>query len=118
MATLPIVAPLTAHVAVACSWLEAGASRILEQVAPTTADLLRWWFQQDCVDTRTVNFHDGQRQTILHTIYAHEVIGAGTLSELYQKLAPEALLTARRPQEATRGETACSASHSSTAIGT
>lgn len=100
---LPLVKPLATRVAQVCAGLDTGAASILEQVTPVTADLLRWWFQQDCVDARAVNFHDGQRQAILHTIFAHEVLGAGSLAELYQTLAPEALLGARRLEEVTRG---------------
>jgi len=79
--------------------LEKGSAPILERVTPLTADLLRWWFQQDCCDTRGVNFHDGQRQAILHTIYAHEILQPETLVDLYQKLAAEELLTARRLEQ-------------------
>lgn len=99
----PLVKPLAERVALACAGLESGAAPILEQVTPVTADLLRWWFQQDCIDARAVNFHAGQRQAILHAIYAHEVLGAGSLTGLYQALAPEALLTAKRLEEVTRG---------------
>src|SRR6185312_14019984 len=66
------------------------------------ADLLRWWFQQDCVDARAGNFHNGQRQAILHAIYAHEVLQSESLVDLYQKLAAEDLLTARRLEEVLR----------------
>lgn len=82
--------------------MEKGAAPILEKVSPVTADLLRWWFQQDCMDARNQNFHEGQREAILHTIYAHEVLRAETLVDLYQKLAAEDLLTARRMEEVLR----------------
>lgn len=82
--------------------LEAGNAPILEKVTPVTADLLRWWFQQDCMDGRSINFHVGQRQALLNTIYAHEVLQPETLVDLYQKLAAEDLLTARRLEEVTR----------------
>ena len=49
-----------------------------------------------------VNFHEGQRQAILHTIYAHEVLQPETLVDLYQKIAAEDLLTARRLEEVQR----------------
>ena len=96
---LPLVKALTPRLQVECAGLESGHAPILEKVTPVTADLLRWWFQQDCCDTRPVNFHDGQRQAILHTIYAHEILQPETLVELYQKLAAEDLLTARRLEE-------------------
>jgi type III restriction enzyme len=96
---LPLVKALTPRLQAECAGLESGNAPILEKVTPVTADLLRWWFQQDCCDTRPVNFHDGQRQAILHTIYAHEILQPETLVDLYQKLAAEDLLTARRLEE-------------------
>ena len=99
---LPLVRALSSRIATECAGLESGSAPMLEKVSPVTADLLRWWFQQDCVDARAVNFHLGQRQAILHAIYAHEVLRAETLVELYQKLAAEDLLTARRLEEVLR----------------
>jgi type III restriction enzyme len=96
---LPLVKSLTPRLQAECAGLESGTAPILEKVTPVTAELLRWWFQQDCCDTRPVNFHDGQRQAILHTIYAHESLQPETLVDLYQKLAAEDLLTARRMEE-------------------
>ncbi|MBI5688307.1 MAG: DEAD/DEAH box helicase family protein [Verrucomicrobia bacterium] len=96
---LPLVKALSPRVQAECAGLESGNAPILEKVTPVTADLLRWWFQQDCIDGRGVNFHEGQRQAILHAIYAHEVLQPETLVELYQKLAAEDLLTARRMEE-------------------
>ena len=100
---LPLVRALTPRIAADCAGLDIGNAPILEKVTPVTADLLRWWFQQDCCDTRGINFHDGQRQAILHAIYCHEVLQPDTLVDLYQKLAAEDLLTAKRLEEVTRG---------------
>jgi type III restriction enzyme len=99
---LPLVKSLSLRLQAECAGLETGNAPILEKVTPVTAELLRWWFQQDCCDTRSVNFHEGQRQAILNTIYAHEVLQPVTLVDLYQKLAAEDLLTARRLEEVTR----------------
>lgn len=99
---LPLVRALSSRIAEECAGLESGGAPILEKVSPVTADLLRWWFQQDCVDARTVNFHNGQKQAVLHAIYAHEVLQSETLVDLYQKLAAEDLLTARRLEEVMR----------------
>ncbi len=99
---LPLVKALTPRLQADCAGLESGNAPILQKVTPVTADLLRWWFQQDCCDTRGVNFHDGQKQALLHTIYCHEVLQPETLVDLYQKLAAEDLLTARRLEEVTR----------------
>lgn len=98
----PLVRALHPVILAECAGLETGSAPILEKVTPVTADLLRWWFQQECQDARAINFHDGQRQAILHTIYAHEVLGAATLSELYEPLAAEDYLTARRMEEVMR----------------
>ena len=75
---------------------------LLGQVTSVTAELLRYWFQQDYCDVRTLNFHEGQRAAILHVIYAHEVLGARTLSDLYQLAAPDAMLNGGVLGEITR----------------
>ena len=66
--------------------------KLMEQVTSTTAELLKFWFQQDYCDLRVLNFHEGQRSAILHIIYAHEVLGAKSLRELYEAVAPESML--------------------------
>ena len=99
---LPLVKSLTPRLQTECAGLESGSAPILEKVSPVTADLLRWWFQRDCADARAMNFHTGQRQAILHAIYAHEVLQSESLVDLYQKLAAEDLLTARRLEEVLR----------------
>ncbi|NHW45953.1 DEAD/DEAH box helicase family protein [Paenarthrobacter sp. MSM-2-10-13] len=65
---------------------------LMDEVTPVTAELLKFWFQDDYVRLRNVNFHDGQREAILHVIYAHEVLKAPNLAALYRELATEALL--------------------------
>lgn len=102
MMMLPLVKALSPRLEAECAGMDSGSAPILEKVTPITAELLRWWFQQDCCDTRSVNFHDGQRQALLHTIYAHEILQPESLVDLYQKLAAEDLLTARRLEEVTR----------------
>jgi type III restriction enzyme len=77
-------------------------AELLEQVTPTTAELLKFWFQQDYCDLRPLNFHEGQRAAILHIIYAHEVIGARSLRELYEAVAGEAMLDGGVLGEVTR----------------
>jgi type III restriction enzyme len=89
---LTLARKLTDRVAEACAGLESGSAAILEQVSSTTAELLKWWFQDDFKDTRNFNFHDGQRTGILNVIYAHEVLGMTTLKGLYQEIAPEVLI--------------------------
>jgi len=51
-----------------------GNGSFLEKVSPVTKDLLRYWFQTSFCDTRKINFHKGQKQAILNTIYMHEVL--------------------------------------------
>ncbi|MGV8805918.1 MAG: DEAD/DEAH box helicase family protein [Polaromonas sp.] len=91
---------LTARTRQLCIGLESGAADILERVTPTTAELLKWWFGEDMVAARPgLNFHAGQKQAILNTIVAHEVLGSTTLLDLYQQAAPDALLAGTRLAE-------------------
>lgn len=78
------------------------SSKLLDQVTPVTADLLRFWFQQDYCELRELNFHAGQRAAILHIIYAHEVLGTTRLRDLYEAVAPEAMLEGGVLGEVTR----------------
>lgn len=77
-------------------------SKVLDQVTPVTAELLRFWFQQDYCELRELNFHAGQRAAILHIIYAHEVLGTTRLRDLYEAVAPEAMLEGGVLSEVTR----------------
>ncbi len=73
---LALAAGLTAKTSALCIGLEEGVADIYELVTPMTAELLRWWFLADICATRPFNFHAGQRQAILNTIVAHEVLAA------------------------------------------
>lgn len=77
-------------------------SKMLDQVTPVTAELLRFWFQRDYCDLRELNFHAGQRAAIIHIIYAHEVLGTARLRDLYEAVAPEAMLEGGVLGEVTR----------------
>lgn len=91
---------LTAKTNQLCIGLQDGDAEILELVTPTTAELLKWWFRQDMMDSRGgFNFHAGQRQAILNTIVAHEVLRAPTLKALYECAAPHDLLVGNRLAE-------------------
>ena len=97
---LALSAGLTANANQLCIGLEYGVADIYELVTPTTAELLKWWFGEDMIAARsTLNFHAGQRQAILNTIVAHEVLKSNTLLDLYQQAAPDALLTGSRMSE-------------------
>lgn len=89
---LTLATKLTDRVKAACVGLESGSAEILENVTDTTAELLKWWFQEDFMDTRQFNFHEGQKNAILNVIYAHEVLGMTSLKGLYQDIAPEVLI--------------------------
>ncbi|MDP1606746.1 MAG: DEAD/DEAH box helicase family protein [Rhodocyclaceae bacterium] len=96
---LALAAGLTAKTNQLCIGLEDSAADIFDLVTPTTAELLRWWFLADICATRPFNFHAGQRQAILNTIVAHEVLNAPDLVGLYRQAAPDALLTGGRLAE-------------------
>lgn len=72
--------------------LSGNPCELMSQVTPVTAELLKYWFQQDYAELRFLNFHEGQRSAILHIIYAHEVLGVRNLRGLYEAVAPESLL--------------------------
>lgn len=89
----PLAESLYARIADDIHAIQAGVPNdFVEQVTPTTAELLRWWFQEDYRSTRQANFHSGQRDAILAIIYAHEVLCTTSLQDLYEKVAPDALL--------------------------
>ena len=99
---LSLAQGLTAKVTEVCAGLDEGTAPILDQVSEVTAELLKWWFQADFRDTRTYNFHLGQRQALLNVIYAHEVLGISTLQDLYQAAAPAVMLGSARDSEIIR----------------
>ena len=96
MQQLELANTLTAKTQQLCIGLADGVADIFELVTPTTAELLHWWFGEEACATRRLNFYDGQRQAILNTIVAHEVLNATDLKSLYQAAAPDALLTGTR----------------------
>ena len=65
------------------------SGEMLEQVTPVTQELLRHWFCEPFTTERTVNFHPGQRQAILNTIYLHEVVGIQTVEDSYAAVMPD-----------------------------
>ena len=64
---------------------------LLEAVTPVTADLLRYWFTEPYLTERPMNFHEGQRQSILNVIYLHEVLKVKSVREMYDRVAPDLL---------------------------
>jgi type III restriction enzyme len=70
-----------------------GAGMFVTETTSTTSTLLRFWFDQNYCDVRELNFHVGQRDAILAIVYAHEILGATNLGELYREVAAHALVT-------------------------
>lgn len=56
----------------------------LDGVSLVTKDLLKFWFDDAFCDIRKFNFHDGQRQAILNTIYLHEVLKIKNVLDVYK----------------------------------
>ena len=90
---------LTRNTEQLCAGLESGTADLYDLVTPTTGELLHWWFGEDACQTRAFNFHSGQRQAILNTIVAHEVLGTLDLKHLYEQVCAEALLVGDRLAE-------------------
>lgn len=55
----------------------------LDKFTPTTRDLLRYWFDEAFCDNRAINFHQGQKQAIINTIYIHEVLKTSNVFDAY-----------------------------------
>ncbi|MEN4007482.1 MAG: DEAD/DEAH box helicase family protein [Methanobacteriaceae archaeon] len=68
-----------------------GDGSFIESVTPITKDLLEFWFNDAFSDIRNFNFHEGQKQAILNTIYLHEVLGVSSVMDMYQSISPELL---------------------------
>ena len=63
----------------------------MQKVSPVTQDLLRFWFSPAFCDERRINFHEGQKQAILNTIYCHEILKTSSVFNMYQ-LASENIM--------------------------
>lgn len=104
MSQLELANALTTKTQQLCIGLEDGVADISDLVTPTTAELFHWWFSDETRASRRLNFHDGQRQAILNTIVAHEVLNAKDLKSLYQHAAPDALLSGARLAEVSQAK--------------
>ena len=69
---LALATALTRRTEQLCIGLEQGIADICELVTPVAAELLRWGFGDDACQSRTFNFHPGQKQAILNVIVAHD----------------------------------------------
>lgn len=64
----------------------------IEKVSPITKDLLRFWDPEGSfADLRNFNFHEGQWQAILNTVYIHEILKVKNVHDLYMSIYPELL---------------------------
>ena len=64
----------------------------LEKVTPITQELLKFWDPNGVfADERSVNFHEGQWQSILNVIYVHEILKLSSVGEMYTQIYPELL---------------------------
>lgn len=61
-----------------------GDATLAHRLTPTTAALLRWWCSAGRCNTRVDNFNPGQRQAILHTVIAHELLQTDDPDWLYR----------------------------------
>lgn len=69
------------------------SGNFIQKVTPVTQDLLCYWFNDAFCCERYLNFHEGQKQAILNTIYCHEILKCDSTLSLYQQ-ASEGLLDA------------------------
>lgn len=59
------------------------SGELMDRVTPVTHELLQHWFCEPFTTERSINFHSGQRQAILNTIYLHEVAAVQTVEDNY-----------------------------------
>lgn len=77
-------------------------------LTPTTVLLLRWWFAGERCRTRIDNFNAGQRQAILHTVIAHELLRSDDPERLYRlacdpaQAAEQAAIAVPEPADSAR----------------
>src|SRR3989344_6402269 len=64
----------------------------IEKVSYITKDLLNFWNPKGSFgDLRKFNFHEGQWQAILNTIYIHEVLKIKNVQDMYIAIHQELL---------------------------
>lgn len=68
------------------------SGEFLEKVTPITKDLLRFWDSEGSfADLRNFNFNKGQWQSILNSIYIHEVLKLKNVQDIYMTIEPHLL---------------------------
>ena len=63
-----------------------GTGEFLQKTTPLTQDLLKFWFCEPHTQSRPFNFHEGQKQAILNTIYLQEIAGVRSVKEIYENV--------------------------------
>lgn len=61
----------------------------IAKTTPVTQDLLRFWLHNSFCDARSINFHEGQKQAILNTIYLHEILKTDSVFDMYSAVSDE-----------------------------
>lgn len=59
------------------------------RTSPVTQDLLRFWFNDTFCESRSVNFHLGQKQAILNVVYLHEILKTDSVFDMYSLISDE-----------------------------
>ena len=62
-----------------------------EKLTPYTKDLLKYWFEDGFCENRNINFHKGQKQAIINTIYVYEILKPATVFDMYSLVDDEIL---------------------------
>ncbi len=65
---------------------------MLEKVSPVTRELLHFWFDENWTINRNINFHEGQKQAILNTIYLTEILKIKNVADIYKSVSPDLIL--------------------------
>jgi type III restriction enzyme len=62
----------------------------IQKVSPVTQELLNFWNPEGIfAEEREFNFHEGQWQAILNTIYIHEILKLKSVGEIYMSIYPD-----------------------------
>ena len=61
----------------------------MDKASSVTQDLLKFWFELSFTEERPINFHQGQKQAILNSIYVHEVFQSDSVSEMYAAIGSD-----------------------------
>ena len=65
------------------------SGELMQKVTPVTQDLLKFWFYPNFCEQRNINFHEGQKQAILNTIYCHEILKTDSVFGMYQQIGTD-----------------------------